>query len=1214
MGISIGDQIKINDKNAEIVGFSKSEKGKFYYRVKGESEPRFFVAKNKQQVKEKGVVVTRPAVSRRPKQETVKTTKKKVNQLKSIPAFELPLRPDSGGVPDTFPPFPGAIREREATRTPRLLEAAKELNVGRETLVAYLEDKGFIVTNAPSFRLTSKMYEILQDEFKQNTPSQTLPRRDETPLPKGSLLEGLKKTQPQAVGLKDLQELADIKKAQEKIPPAIKPETTTIEAGFRRYELDTSEEAFKPYADKFGFKIGDQVTDRFRDLATILGTTDGKLFYRENRIGNGNEGYFDLDINEAIDRFPEYIKFTEEKETEDDVPVSERLAKNAKEAIDDFFNGIREGARREGWRWEISEDGKYISMNYSDPVNIPQENADEYRRELATKFASRDPETGIENLLSLLNGKRLIPLLANGRTYFKIIEGSLDNFKHKEALIAKADRLKNSDAFQALADIIANDPNLREEYNMVLARLNEFKKGHINPEERHRTYTAMLTAIMLSPRLARMFELVVDSTVEKESDDLKEKIRDGENYSYEVILGTGIHSTIYNIGRQMHFPNTPSLSADQNRKIGGQFAQFERDAFHLNSRTRPQQRGAEYLPGTAQTLNTFTEFATMQPSDTSGISYSYQTALARNTRTNFFLSGKAITQTELQRIRPTDTEGEIELEFLDKKTNKLMQVRTSRLVLGSGLGKELTRLNEEDSLTTRILAEEQGKYENGEDAQVMSFSQFVQQMSGHTNPFPQRGMKTVIMSGPGDSGNVIAGMLLGYETQYGKTTMQLDNVEKIIWLGQDIPTKEEFLQTVRTRYSQVGLEFPREQIEGYYARIQPVSARSEELRRNNGAIVVVDDNGIRHEGDHFIYAHGFEDKTDTIINSYYNREYRTPDGITQFVANEDIDDILDQGNEITYKEGSAINRMQILKTGTESAVIRLVKRDGSFTEQSIIYKQLKKDFFDQYLNPKNIQRILVNTNDNYASNALKPFYDTDSKNTSPIAKKYEAYQNKPSPNIYKIGPAARLSLTLEEIDKSPALQNISENTASVFRYAKYTEQVAHVLAKQDEKSPEAIEKIESSITNTEQGQKKQVREIEVFDKKRRMFSQKEKTSEFTYRWSTNKRDTDTLAYDENLNDILRLSIGTTFEEYKFGDETRTLELNISKRDNEVYSVALNTKVNSQFFIQELLENKLFMPAIERLTNRKNNRKEGITIRIPLSEGKVQTANITYTTN
>ena len=55
------------------------------------------------------------------------------------------------------------------TNTPRLMAAAKEFNIGKETLVEFLESKGFSRNDLnPTVKLTEQMYRVLQSEFQQD--------------------------------------------------------------------------------------------------------------------------------------------------------------------------------------------------------------------------------------------------------------------------------------------------------------------------------------------------------------------------------------------------------------------------------------------------------------------------------------------------------------------------------------------------------------------------------------------------------------------------------------------------------------------------------------------------------------------------------------------------------------------------------------------------------------------------------------------------------------------------------------------------------------------------------------------------------------------------------------------------------------------------------------------------------------------------------------
>lgn len=110
------------------------------------------------------------------------------------------------------------------TNTPRLLAAAKEFNIGKETLVEFLKGKGFeIEANKPNTKLTGEMYDSLQAEFAQDKAAKR--KSDSIALPKGSLIDNLNKSQEELdITAKDKKEEKVEVKKEEKPEPVIKVE------------------------------------------------------------------------------------------------------------------------------------------------------------------------------------------------------------------------------------------------------------------------------------------------------------------------------------------------------------------------------------------------------------------------------------------------------------------------------------------------------------------------------------------------------------------------------------------------------------------------------------------------------------------------------------------------------------------------------------------------------------------------------------------------------------------------------------------------------------------------------------------------------------------------------------------------------------------------------------------------------------------------------
>jgi translation initiation factor IF-2 len=84
--------------------------------------------------------------------------------------------------------------------TPRLMAAAKEFNVGKDTLVDFLVTKGFSKDDLkPTSKLTEDMYRSLQQEFQGDKVAKI--KSDQIDLPKGSL-DAKKKKEEETVAFK----------------------------------------------------------------------------------------------------------------------------------------------------------------------------------------------------------------------------------------------------------------------------------------------------------------------------------------------------------------------------------------------------------------------------------------------------------------------------------------------------------------------------------------------------------------------------------------------------------------------------------------------------------------------------------------------------------------------------------------------------------------------------------------------------------------------------------------------------------------------------------------------------------------------------------------------------------------------------------------------------------------------------------------------------
>ncbi len=106
-------------------------------------------------------------------------------------------------------------------KLPRLLAAAKEFNIGQETLIDFLIGKGFAKDELkPTSKLTEDMYFSLQQEFSSDKAAKA--KSDQIEIPKGNVIEGRKK--------KDEEEILFRKEVKKKPAEKETPVTTEIPA------------------------------------------------------------------------------------------------------------------------------------------------------------------------------------------------------------------------------------------------------------------------------------------------------------------------------------------------------------------------------------------------------------------------------------------------------------------------------------------------------------------------------------------------------------------------------------------------------------------------------------------------------------------------------------------------------------------------------------------------------------------------------------------------------------------------------------------------------------------------------------------------------------------------------------------------------------------------------------------------------------------------
>lgn len=103
-------------------------------------------------------------------------------------------------------------------KLPRLLGAAKEFNVGQDTLIDFLIGKGFPKDDLkPTSKLTEDMYRSLQQEFQSDKAAKM--KSDQVDLPKGAIAEAKKKKEEEEILFK--KEEKKVVKKEEPVAPVV---------------------------------------------------------------------------------------------------------------------------------------------------------------------------------------------------------------------------------------------------------------------------------------------------------------------------------------------------------------------------------------------------------------------------------------------------------------------------------------------------------------------------------------------------------------------------------------------------------------------------------------------------------------------------------------------------------------------------------------------------------------------------------------------------------------------------------------------------------------------------------------------------------------------------------------------------------------------------------------------------------------------------------
>jgi translation initiation factor IF-2 len=136
------------------------------------------------------------------------------------------------------------------TTTPRLMAAAKEFNIGKDTLVDFLASKGFSRDDLkPTSKLNEDMYYALQREFQGDKVAKI--KSDQIDLPKGSVQEKKRKEDEEVLFRKEVKKVTEPAKEEKPVVeelPRVEPAEKKAEPITDSPAVADAEPATKPIA------------------------------------------------------------------------------------------------------------------------------------------------------------------------------------------------------------------------------------------------------------------------------------------------------------------------------------------------------------------------------------------------------------------------------------------------------------------------------------------------------------------------------------------------------------------------------------------------------------------------------------------------------------------------------------------------------------------------------------------------------------------------------------------------------------------------------------------------------------------------------------------------------------------------------------------------------------------------------------------------------
>lgn len=703
----------------------------------------------------------------------------------------------------------------------------------------------------------------------------------------------------------------------------------------------------------------------------------------------------------------------------------------------------------------------------------------------------------------------------------------------------------------------------KNEIAPILGRRKEFAKSTQDIRETHRTLAALFSGIYKSVRFGWLMDKSLDRATDRESNRIASLIRSGYNVVDTLVVGSGLHASVF-AGELRHLmPDAEMLLVDGADRLGGQFAEAETEKYYLNSRTRPENRLREGVPGRKGNLNSLGPHAVVHVPDLTGETYTPQRTIARAIRTNDLLSAPTLIRSTVTGILPLGELAQrrfgakyaVNITVREPDGERALIVYTNRVINFSGLGEEaFPGIDTQLPRTRQLLERARLDLARGMTPKVLHSSWYWKATGNGGNEFPRRDFTgDVMVIGDGDSAYAVLEDLLGYGPDTSASVHQLDWPQNITWVGQDATDKKGLLERLRPRYARVSLDMPRP--EYTYSRIRPEEGRAFTIsEEDNGRITVqweAEDGVKRKTVDRVIFATGYQDRSPQIVDRQLFAK-RVVDEEDIYTVNGTIrPQYLVAG--CVFESPLGVVKTRIVSVSQRNVRIAVSLNNGKEEVESIPKKEFALERFARVTIPT---PTVISATDPVRSDGRT------------IARQI------PKENIYYGGTAGQIPLQRGDNINSSFFEIIPENTAAGFLIVPRTVRLARQIAadiREAQKQPTDPSTKETSLIGALTGLKKRPTQLDAplwrritgLGKTKQLVSERFYSKPSPFRSLSDPRVAAQLPRALDQEDWLHVTMGAILSDYRFPPRKATYTFRI-RRQNQV---AIGEEFSKPFIIE-----------------------------------------------